>query len=62
MKNSSLNLPLINYGDKNIPRCPNSNCKAYLNSFVKFINGGEKSICNLFGQINIIDIILIFLF
>ena len=52
MKNTGINLPLINYGDKNIPRCPNSNCRAYLNPFVKFIDGGEKWICNLCGQIN----------
>ena len=39
MKNTGLSLPLINYGDKNIPRCPNRNCRAYLNPFVKFIDG-----------------------
>ena len=39
MKISSLNLPLIIYDEKNIPLCPNRNCKAYLNPFVKFING-----------------------
>ena len=52
MKNTGLSLPLINYGDNNIPRCPNRNCRAYLNPFVKFIEGGEKWICNLCGQIN----------
>ena len=52
MKNTGLSLPLINYGEHNIPRCPNRDCRAYLNPFVKFINGGEKWICNLCGQIN----------
>ena len=42
MKNTGIELPLINYGDKSIPRCPNANCRAYLNPFVKFIDGGEK--------------------
>ena len=55
MKNTGINLPLINYGENNIPRCPNRNCRAYLNPFVKFINGGEKWICNLCGQINTTD-------
>ena len=55
MKNTGIELPLINYGDKNIPRCPNANCRAYLNPFVKFIDGGEKWICNFCGQINNTD-------
>ena len=52
MKNTGTELPLINYGENSIPRCPNRNCRAYLNPFVKFIDGGEKWICNLCGQIN----------
>ena len=52
MKNRGEELPFINYGDNNIPRCPNRNCRAYMNPFVKFIEGGEKWICNLCGQIN----------
>ena len=52
LKNTGVELPLINYGEKNIPRCSNSNCIAYLNPFVKFIDGGEKWICNICGQIN----------
>ena len=55
LKNTGIELPLINYGDKNIPRCPNSNCRAYLNPFVKWIEGGEKWICNFCGQINNTD-------
>ena len=52
MKNTGMELPLINYGENNIPRCPNRYCRAYLNPFAKFIEGGEKWICNLCGQIN----------
>ena len=55
LKNTGIEIPLINYGDKNIPRCPNHNCRAYLNPFVKFIEGGEKWICNFCGQINNTD-------
>ena len=47
MKNTGLDIPFVDYGEKNIPRCPNRNCRAYLNPFVKFIDGGEKWICNI---------------
>ena len=43
---------LKNYGENDIPRWPNRNGRAYLNPFVKFINGGEKWIFNFYGQIN----------
>ena len=52
MKNPSEEIPFINYKENNIPRCPNRNCRAYMNPFVKFIQGGEKWLCNLCGQIN----------
>ena len=52
MKNTECEIPFVNYGDNNIPRCPNKSCRAYMNPFVKFIEGGEKWICNLCGQIN----------
>ena len=52
LKNTGMEIPLVDYGENNIPRCPNHNCRAYLNPFVKFINGGEKWICNICGQIN----------
>ena len=52
LKNTGIELPLIDYGEKNIPRCPNRNCRAYINPFIKFIDGGENWICNLCGQIN----------
>ena len=52
LANTNLEIPLINYGDKAIPRCPNNNCRAYLNPFVKWIEGGEKWVCNFCNQIN----------
>ena len=52
MKNTGEELPYINYGENNIPRCPNRNCRGYMNPFIKFIEGGEKWVCNLCGQIN----------
>ena len=52
MKNTDYEIPFVNYGDNNIPRCPNKNCRAYMNPFIKFIEGGEKWICNFCGQIN----------
>ena len=39
-------IPLINYGLNEIPRCKNKDCKIFLNPFVKFIENGEKWICN----------------
>ena len=48
----SSEIPLLKYGKNDIPRCPNNNCRAYLNPFVKFIQGGEKWICNFCGNIN----------
>ena len=50
-----MDIPLIDYGENNIPQYPNLNCRVYLNPFVKIINGGEKWICNLLGQINKIE-------
>jgi len=52
MKNTGEELPYVNYGENNIPRCPNRNCRGYMNPFIKFIEGGEKWVCNLCGQIN----------
>ena len=50
--NNGIELPLIDYNEKEIPRCNNKNCRAYLNPFVKFIDEGEKWICNICGQIS----------
>ena len=45
-------IPLIDYGANSIPRCKNKKCEAFLNPFVKFIENGEKWICNFCGQEN----------
>ncbi|MCQ2817407.1 MAG: Sec23/Sec24 zinc finger-containing protein [archaeon] len=45
-------IPILRYGQNDIPRCPNNNCRAYLNPFVKFIEGGDKWICNFCKQVN----------
>jgi protein transport protein SEC24 len=45
-------LPNVNYGEKEIPRCFSSQCRAYINPFVKWIEGGEKWVCNICKYIN----------
>ena len=45
-------IPIINYGEKDIPRCSSVSCRGYINPFIKWIEGGEKWICNLCGYIN----------
>ena len=55
LSSSNIEIPLVDYGEKNIPRCPNNNCRAYLNPFVKFIDGGDKWICNICKQINLTE-------
>ena len=45
-------LPLVNYGSNDIPRCKNKNCDIFLNPFVKFIDNGERWICNFCGEKN----------
>ena len=52
MKNTENEIPFVNYGDNNIPRCDSKSCRAYMNPFIKFIEGGEKWLCNFCGQIN----------
>ena len=45
-------IPLVNYGPNEIPRCKNKNCDIFLNPFVKFIDNGERWICNFCGEKN----------
>jgi protein transport protein SEC24 len=45
-------LPTVNYGESEIPRCNSSQCRAYLNPFVKWVDGGDKWICNLCKNVN----------
>jgi protein transport protein SEC24 len=46
-------LPVINYGENEIPRCESNACRAYLNPFVKWLDGGQKWICNICKFINV---------
>ena len=46
-------IPIINYGEENdAPRCRNEKCKAFMNPFVKFKNGGEQWVCNFCKSTN----------
>ena len=46
-------IPVIDYGESyDIPRCKNQKCRAYLNPFVKFMNGSDQWQCNLCKNIN----------
>ena len=45
-------IPLIKYGSNNIPRCKNESCEIFLNPFVKFIDSGERWVCNFCNHIN----------
>lgn len=38
-------IPLLDFGDAGPPRC--SRCRAYINPFMPFRNGGNKFICNM---------------
>lgn len=40
INNNGNNIPLIDYGENEIPRCKNKNCREYLNPFVNFIDSG----------------------
>jgi protein transport protein SEC24 len=40
----------VSYGTKPIVRC--KDCRAYVNPFSRFIEGGQKWICNFCGEIN----------
>ena len=50
LNNSNIDIPYINYGENTFPRC--TSCKAYMNPFIKFIEGGDKWICNMCYTIN----------
>ena len=46
-------IPVIDYGESyDLPRCKNNNCRAYLNPFVKFLNGANQWQCNICKNIN----------
>ena len=52
LANGEVEMPIINYGEKEIPRCGSTGCRAYLNPFVKWVEGGDKWICNICKFIN----------
>lgn len=45
----------MSFGEKEIPRCGSHSCRAYINPFVSFIEGGEKWICNICKTRNTTD-------
>lgn len=45
-------IPTVSYGENEIPRCASQQCRGYINPFVKWIEGGEKWICNLCKYVN----------
>lgn len=48
-------VPVITFGDNDIPRCVSTNCRAYINPFVKFIEGGDRWICNICKNVNVTE-------
>ena len=45
-------MPLVSYGDNDIPRCISANCRAYINPFINWVDGGDKWICNICKTMN----------
>lgn len=43
---------MVSYGENEIPRCISGSCRAYINPFIKWIDNGDKWICNLCKTIN----------
>ena len=47
--------PLISYGEENdVPRCKNTNCRAFINPYIKFIEN-DKWQCNICKTINKVE-------
>ena len=46
VKNLVNDIPIINYGELNIPRCEKKECRAYFNPFVTFEDYGNIWVCN----------------
>ena len=49
VKNLENDIPIINYGELNIPRCEKKECRAYFNPFVTFEDYGNIWIFLLFS-------------
>jgi protein transport protein SEC24 len=47
-------IPYIDYGEEGPFRC--YRCKAYVNPYMTFVEGGIKSVCNLCSYINEVPI------
>jgi protein transport protein SEC24 len=45
-----LEIPVLDFGEAGPPRC--HRCRAYINPFMMFRNGGNKFVCNLCGYAN----------
>ena len=46
-------MPQVSFGDEPIVRC--TDCKAYINPFVRWLNNGAKWVCHFCGEINKTD-------
>lgn len=46
-------MPPVSFGSKPIVRC--KDCRAYVNPFIRFVENGQKWICNFCGDINPTD-------
>lgn len=41
---------VVDFGEQGLVRC--ARCKAYMNAFMAFVDGGRKFRCNLCGHVN----------
>lgn len=49
-------VPIIKYdNDQEVPRCKSSSCRAYINPFCVWIEGGDKWICNICKSKNVTE-------
>ena len=43
-------IPVVNFGGAGVVRC--DSCRAYINPFVQFMEGGRSWKCNMCGKVN----------
>lgn len=48
--NEVQDIPFVDYGEEGPFRC--YRCKAYVNPYMQFTEGGQKAMCNLCNYIN----------
>lgn len=54
--NPALEIPVVSYSeDREIPRCYSNSCRAYINPFITWVEGGDKWICNICKMKNITE-------